>query len=322
MVYKQLTYEKRIEIKAYFKLGYNQSEIANLIDVNKSTISRELKNNSGLRGYRPKQAQEKINDRKKNARKNIHFTDTVKERVIFHLKQDWSPEQISNYLKINEDIHISHETIYQFIWADKKTGGEHYKHLRHTCKKRKKRYGKKDHRGQIKDRVSIDERPEIVDKKERIGDWEIDTIIGKNHQGALVSAVERKTQFSRIQHVSTKEAEQVTKTIIEILNPFKDKVFTITVDNGKEFALHKKIADKLKTDVYFAHPYCSWERGLNEQVNGLIRQYFPKKYDFRNITKFDTLFVENRLNNRPRKLLKFEKPNDIFLKSFFVALET
>jgi IS30 family transposase len=115
MAYKQLTYEKRIEIKAYFKLGYNQSEIANLIDVNKSTISRELKNNSGLRGYRPKQAQEKINDRKKNARKNIHFTDTVKERVIFHLKQDWSPEQISNYLKINEDIHISHETIYQFI---------------------------------------------------------------------------------------------------------------------------------------------------------------------------------------------------------------
>ena len=322
MAYRQLTCEKRNEIKAYLKIGLKLILIAKLINVHKSTISRELKRNSGLRGYRPKQAQEKTNSRKKNSRKNTRLTEVVKQRVEFYIKQDWSPEQISGRLALAEDIHISHETIYQYIWADKKAGGDLYKHLRCSHKKRKKRYGKKDRRGQIPDRISIDERPEIVDKKERVGDWEIDTIIGANHQGALVSAVERKSRLTCIEHVPNKEADIVSETIINMLKPFKGKVlFTITVDNGKEFALHKKIAKELETKVYFAHPYHSWERGLNENTNGLIRQYFPKKSDFKKITKNDIIFVENRLNNRPRKSLKFKKPKDIFLDSF-VALGT
>ena len=313
--------DEQLQIKAYLKIGLKLVLIANLLSVHKSTISRELKRNTGLRGYRPKQAQDKTNSRKKNSRKNIRFNEAVQQRVEFYIKEDWSPEQISGRLALEEDIHISHETIYQYIWADKQAGGDLYKYLRGSRKKKKKRYGKADRRGQIKDRVSIDERPEAVDKKERIGDWEIDTIIGSNHKGALVSVVERKSQFSCIEYVPKKEAELVTEVIVNMLMSFKIKVLTITADNGKEFALHKKIAKELEANVYFAHPYHSWERGLNENTNGLIRQYFPKKYDFRNITKQDTVFVENRLNQRPRKSLNFKKPIEIFL-NYSVALGT
>jgi len=321
MIYKQLSFEQRIEIRALLKIGCFQSQIANQLGVHKSTISREIKRNSGLRGYRPKQAQVLTDHKRGHARKHIRFTDRVKQRAIHYLNHDWSPEQISGYLLRNEDILISHETIYQFIWSDKQSGGELYKHLRHSCKKRKKRYGKQDYRGQIKNRISIDERPKVVDKKERIGDWEIDTIIGKNHKGVLISAVERKTQFSCIRFVPKKKAQLVAKTIIDMLNPYKNKILTITLDNGKEFANHIMIAEQLKADVYFAHPYCAYQRGLNEQVNGLIRQYFPKKSDFNHISKNDTRFVENRLNNRPRKLLDFKKPRDEFINNK-VALGT
>jgi len=313
MAYNQLTYEQRNEIRAYLKLGLKLVFIAHLIGVHKSTISRELKRNSGQRGYRPKQAQQKANLRKKNSRKNTRFTEAVKQRVEFYIKQDWSPEQISGYLALAEDVHISHETIYQYIWADKRNGGSLYKHLRWSHKKRRKRYGNRDRRGQIKDRVSIDERPQVVDKKARIGDWEVDTIIGKNHQGALVTAVERKTMFTCMDHVQSKSAKMVTAALVQMLSPFKKQILTITVDNGKEFALHKKIAETLETNVYFAHPYHAWERGLNEHINGLVRQYFPKNYDFNNINKEEISFVQNRLNQRPRKSLKFEKPENIFL---------
>jgi len=314
MAYQQLSYEKRNELKAYLKIGLKQDEIARLIGVHKSTISRELKRNSGQRGYRPNQAQQKADDRKKSSRKQIRFTDTVKQRVEYYIEQDWSPEQISGCLALEEDIHISHETIYKHIWADKRSGGDLYTHLRGSRKKKKKRYGKTDLRGQIKDRISIDERPAVVDQKDRFGDWEVDTIIGRNHQGALVTAVERKTMFTCIGHVPSKSADLVTETLIHMLSPYKEKVLTITVDNGKEFAFHQKFAQALETQVYFAHPYHAWERGLNEQVNGLVRQYFPKNEDLKNVDKEKIVLVQHRLNQRPRKSLKFEKPENIFCK--------
>lgn len=177
------------------QLGILIAKIANLIGVHNSTIYRELKRNTGCRGYRPKQAQQKALSRRKNAPKNIRFTKTIKERVNFYLEQDWSPEQISGCLALEEDIHISHEASYHYIWADKQADGDLDKHLRSSRKKRKSA-GKTDCRGQIKDRVSINERPEVIDNKERIGDWEIDTIIGANHKGALVSVVERKSQLA------------------------------------------------------------------------------------------------------------------------------
>jgi len=321
MHYKQLTFEQRVAIKAYLKIGLKLYQIAKQIGVDKTTVSRELKRNTGAKGYRPRQAQLKTAARRFLAAKHVHFTPAVKERVEFYLKQDWSPEQISGYLKLREHIHICHETIYQHVWADKRAGGSLYRHLRWSHKKKRKRYGSNDRRGQIQNRVSIDERPAVVAQKTRLGDWEGDTIIGKNHQGAMVSVVERKSQLTCLKRVPHKTADLVTAAINQKLGSFKDKVHTLTVDNGKEFALHKQIAAELDADIYFAHPYRSWERGLNENINGLIRQYFPKNYDFRLITDEDILFVENRLNNRPRKSLNFQTPNEFFFNSS-VALGT
>ena len=321
MSYKQLTLEQRYEIKAYMQAGFKFSEITKHLGLHRSTIYREISRNRGLRGYRPHQADQKAIERKRNASKHIRFTTELQDRVTELLKDDFSPEQVSGHLSKHDNIQISHETIYQFIWLEKASGGTLYKHLRCSSKKKRKRYGGRDRRGQIPDRVSIEERPKIVEAKERIGDWEVDTVIGKNHHGVLVTAVERKTKFTRIRKVNKKSAQEVTDALVKMLLPFKEQIRTITVDNGKEFAQHKKIADALDTSIYFAHPYCSWERGLNENTNGLIRQYFPKKCSFKNIHEQQTIFAENRLNNRPRKSLQFNTPKFLF-ETNFVALET
>jgi IS30 family transposase len=263
----------------------------------------------------------KAMERRYNSRKNNCLLPDVIVRVVYLIRLDLSPEQISGYLKNNHNIKVSHETIYQYVLADKANGGDLYKHLRHSSKKRKKRYGSNSKRGQIPGRVSIDNRPEIVDLKTRIGDWETDTIIGKNHKGALVTAVERKTKFTCIRYVPNKKADLVAEALIDMLTPFQDRVHTITTDNGKEFTQHQKISKTLKTNVYFAHPYHSWERGLNENTNGLIRQYFPKNYSFDNITPEDVIFVQDRLNKRPRKALNYKTPLEEFLK-IKVALGT
>ncbi|MBW2202491.1 MAG: IS30 family transposase [Deltaproteobacteria bacterium] len=193
---------------------------------------------------------------------------------------------------------MSHETIYKHIWSDKKHGGTLYKHLRQSSRKNRKRYGTKQRRGRIKDQVSIDLRPPIVDAKARIGDWEIDTITGKNSKGYLITVVERKSKLTLIKRVPDRQSEQMAKAIAQLLRPYKDNVLTITADNGKEFTQHKKISKSLKADVYFAHPYHAWERGLNENTNGLLRQYFPKKMDFRKIDDKSIDHAMERLNNR------------------------
>lgn len=321
MKYKQLTYDQRVEIYALLKANCSQTQIAQLIGVSKSTVCREIQRNIGLKGYRPNQAHQHAISRKKHAEKHLRFTDEVKKDVIQFLKQDWSPEQISGYFKNQGQPTISHETIYQFVINDQKMGGDLYKHLRLGRKKRHKRLKTRDKRGQIPNRISIAERPAIVDHKDRIGDWETDTIIGKNHQGALVTAVERKTKFTCIAHVPKREADFVARALIEMLKPYKQWVHTITSDNGKEFSEHQKIAAELEAEFYFAHPYRSWERGLNENTNGLIRQYFPKKSSLVDVDKEQIGAVENKLNHRPRKLLNFQTPAVLFLNSS-VALGT
>ena len=192
----------------------------------------------------------------------------------------------------------------------KRAGGDLYTHLRRQGKKYDKRNGKST-RGQIKNRVSIDERPQIVDDKSRIGDWGIDIVIGKGHSGALVTIVERLTKFTVSKQVNSKSAEDVTKATISLLKPFKELVHTITADNGKEFAYHEKISSALSVDFYFAHPYSSWERGLNENTNGLLRQYFPKSLDLKTITQDQVIRAVNRLNARPRKDLEFKTPDQL-----------
>jgi IS30 family transposase len=227
------------------------------------------------------------------------------------LRIEWSPEQISGWLLEEHEQLISHETIYLHVWANKQAGGDLYKYLRRQGKKYDKRRNGKSTRGQIKNRVSIDDRPRVVDDKLRIGDWEIDTVIGKGHSGALVTIVERVTKFTVSAQVNSKSAKEVAKATIALLRPLKDVVHTITADNGKEFAYHEKISEALSADVYFAHPYSSWERGLNENTNGLLRQYFPKNTDLKTVTNIEVKKAINRLNSRPRKDLEFKTPDQL-----------
>lgn len=310
--YKQITQEQRYEISGYLKVGFNKSQIAKLLGFHKSTINRELIRNSCISDYDPEGAQNLTEHWRKTALKSIRFTEEMREIIIQRLREEWSPEQIHGRCKADNIDMVSHERIYQFIWNDKEDGGDLYRHLRNSHKKKKKRYNAKDNRGIIPDRVSIDERPEIVEEKSRIGDWEIDTIIGANHKGAIVSIVDRVSKYLCMAKVKNKKAEKVKDATVDVLLPVKDNVLTITADNGKEFAYHKKISENLNAKVYFAHPYHSWERGLNENTNKLIRQYFHKKMSFIDIPNNDIKIVAMKLNNRPRKTLNYKTPNEVF----------
>lgn len=308
--YRQLTQEQRYQIYALKKAGHTQTKMAEILGVHKSSISRELQRNSGGRGYRPKQAQRFALERR-TARVKPRLSPADWARVDALIGEDWSPEQISGRLLEEGRQPVSHEWIYQHIYADKRAGGILHTHLR-CRKKRRKRYGSYDRRGQIPDRVSIEKRPDVVEQRRRIGDWEGDTIIGKGHRGALVSAVERKSLFTVLAGAARKTASEVRVRISQALGHIKDRVHTITIDNGKEFAQHKAIAADLDADIYFAHPYASWERGTNENTNGLIRQYFPKSRDLTDVTDDEIQFVMDQLNHRPRKRLGFKTPFEVF----------
>jgi transposase, IS30 family len=303
MMYKQLTLEERYQIYGFLRIGMTLIEIAKALGVHKSTISREIKRNKGKRGYRPKQAEEKRKERLKKRKTRISQKEWA--MIERYLKEDYSPEQVSNWMKKEYDLQVSHEWIYQHIYEDKKEGGTIYKHLRRR-KKYRHRGGKRDHRGIIPNRRSIEDRPEIVERRERIGDWEVDTIIGERKKGAIVTLVDRKSRYLRMGLVPNRTKNVVADMIISLLKDLP--VHTITCDNGKEFADHERIAAALNTDVYFAHPYSSYERGTNENTNGLIRQYIPKDTDFRILSVLDIVFVERRLNTRPRKCISFDQP--------------
>lgn len=309
--YKQLTLGQRYQIEALKKAGKENKEIAVLVETSESTISRELKRNEGKGGYCAVQAQERAEQRKREGKKPTKLTAEVIQLITQGLRFDHSPQQVSGALKVAQGISVSHEWIYRYVKKERLNGGDLYMHLRQAGKRRKK-YGSKDTRGQLCNRVSIEQRPDIVDEKTRIGDWEIDTVIGQHHKGALVTIVERKSRFTLIQKVESKHAEGVTTATVNLLTPYSDKVFTITADNGKEFAGHETIAKELNADVYFAHPYSSWERGLNENTNGLIRQYFPKGSSFQDITDQDIETVIYLLNHRPRKTLNYQTPHAVF----------
>lgn len=309
--YQQLTYEQRCQISALMKRGCTQRDIATIIGTSQPTVSRELARNTGKKGYRHKQAQMNSDQRRVAAVKPTKMIGQMIDFVESKLRLEWSPEQISGWLlEVREQL-LSHETIYLHIWANKREGGDLYTYLRRQGKKYDKRRNGKSTRGQIKNRISIDDRPDIVADKARIGDWEIDTMIGKGHSGALVTIVERVTNFTVSAQVDNKSANDVTKATIALLTPFKDVVYTITADNGKEFAYHEEISKKLLADVYFAHPYSSWERGLNENTNGLLRQYFPKKTDLKTVTQMEVGRAVQRLNSRPRKNLDYKTPDQL-----------
>ncbi len=308
MTYKQLTYEQRCQIYILKKSGMFQQVIACAIGVSQSAISRELKRNTGERGYRHSQAQEKSDMRRSEATKAIKMTPDMIRVVESKLREKLSPEQISGWLLDEREEYLSYETIYLHIWSDKASGGNLFTHLRRKGKAYQPRGKSQAGRGHIINRISIDERPSIVDEKKRVGDWEIDLVIGKGHSGALVTIVERATSYTVSKRINDKSAKTVTAATIALLDPFKEAVLTITADNGKEFAYHEQITAALDAKVYFADPYSSWQRGLNENTNGLLRQYWPKKTDFKKVTASRVSAVIVQLNDRPRKKLGYKTP--------------
>lgn len=312
---KHLTREQRYQIEAYLKCGKTKVFIAQDLGVSKSTISREIKRNASKRNkYSASYADAEASVRKERFAYNRRFGASEESSVRKYLtSEQWSPEQITGYCRSKDIPMVSHERIYQFIREDKRSGGDLYLHTRHQLKHRKRPVGKSA--GPIKNRVSIDDRPDIVNSRGRFGDWEIDTIVGPENKGAIVTFVERTTGFFMMEKLRNgKEAEGLAQTVVRMLKPYKESVHTITADNGTEFAKHEMIAEKLNARVYFTHPYSSWEKGQIEYTNKLIRQYIPKKMDFDRITDKEIRDIQHKINRRPRKKLEYKSPTEIFYK--------
>ena len=312
--YRHLTKDERIVIRTLLQEKRTIRYIAEALERSASTISREIKRNSGLRGYRPRQAQAKADERRGKTRFRKMTRDVI-AHIETKLREDHSPEQISGRMKREIGVCISTSRIYQHVWQDKKNGGCLFSHLRiANGKKRRRRHGKSAGKSSIPNRTGIEERPEIVAQNIRMGDWEADLVSGSRHRGYLVTLVERSTKRTRIGHVLHKTAKLVSAETIRLLSDQPGPVHTITYDNGGEFAAHERVNEVLGCSSYFAQPYHSWERGLNENTNGLIRQYFPKKMDLRNVSREEITFVEERLANRPRKTLDFMTPSEVTLQ--------
>lgn len=310
--YHHLTRDERIVIRTLLQENKTKTYIARVLNRSRSTINREIDRNRGLRGYRPKQAQQKALQRRCHSR-TIKMTVSVIDHIEEKLREDYSPEQISGTMETAIGTRISTERIYQHVWQNKREDGDLHTHLRiANGKKQRKRYGKKDWRGRIPGRVDIAQRPAVVDEKTRLGDWEADLVSGVKHQGFLVTLVERKSKFTLIGQVVKKTSEAVSAEILRLLKDLRAFVQTLTYDNGREFSGHQAINATLDCTSYFATPYHSWERGLNENTNGLIRQYFPKGMDLREVSAERIAFVQSRLNNRPRKTLDFRTPQEVF----------
>jgi IS30 family transposase len=310
--YRRITHEDRCQIYALSKQGSCQQSIAAILGISQSTISREMRRNRGKRGYRFKQADAKAQARQAVRSKPRKLTASLRRRIIVKLQtQRWSPEQISGWLG-EHGIALSHERIYQMIWQDKRDGGDLWRSLRRRGKRYNKRASKNAGRGLIPNRIDISERPAIVERKTRVGDWEGDTVAGAGHRGGLLTLVERKTKLTKIVRLPRSTAVATQRAAVRRLKPIDDFVHTITFDNGKEFAAHQDIAHALGAKIFFATPYHAWERGLNENTNGLIRDFFPKGTDFATITSAEVAKVERLLNSRPRKCLGFRSPQEVF----------
>lgn len=300
----------------------SKSEIAKRLGVDRSTIYREIKRNSVNGKYRSGTAERIAMARQHEGHKHYKYGQQTWDEVCSMLRQDYSPEQVNGRLRRLGKPAPSTECIYQYIWEQKLYGNDLHKHLRHKCKKQGSRGRVKERRGRMPNRKGIELRPSVVDRKERFGDLEIDTVIGKNKKGALLTINDRAGMVLWIRKLSGKNAEELAEATINVLRPLKKLgvLHTITSDNGKEFACHEKIAKKLKVEFFFARPYCSCDRGANENMNGLIRQYLPKGTDFENITPEDIQKIEDKLNNRPRKRLDYMTPKEYILRKFNILL--
>ncbi len=319
--YKRLEEADRVSIQVLTKRGYSDAHIAREIGVHRSSVGRERRRNTvgGKYYYHLAQGLAEKRLRERRWRKS-KMTPVIIAFVEEKLKLGWSPQQISGWMKYRQSElpTIGYERIYHHVWQDKWNGGSLYRHLRHGGRRYRRygsRFGIPDRRkGPIPGRVDIDQRPAIVEEKSRVGDWELDTIVGSQHHGVLVSMVERGSKFLRLALVKEPKSASVAEAIEASLYNDRKKVLTITMDNGWEFARHREFGRTLKADTFFAKPYHSWERGLNEHTNGLVRQYFPKATDFTAVEVQEVQKVEELLNNRPRAVLGFRTPMDVFLR--------
>ena len=310
-MYKQLTSEQRYTISVLLQNRTKQKDIAEAINVSASTVSREIRRNSGVRrhyNWETAQANAVQTRRRKPGNRSVD-KDVMEEAKCLLITEQWSPEQISGVLA-KDGKYISHETIYRMIRKDKAEGGTLYKHCRHKLKHRTRPVGGK--RISIPNRTSISERPTEADGK-RFGDFEMDTIVGRGNHGAIVTLIERSTNMLFMRKLKNgKNAKELARTVIHLLSPFKDHIKSITTDNGTEFACHEVIAKSLGVTIYFADPYASWQKGAIENANGLIRQYVPKKETFEHISQQQITKYSKKINMRPRKKLDFNTPQDCF----------
>jgi IS30 family transposase len=312
---KQLILSQRYQIQSLLQVDTPKKRIAELAGTSVSSVYREINRNKGKRGYTAASAQEYCDIRKERYRTRRKMTHSMEKYIREKItSEQWSPQQIVGYAKSQGIPMVSHERIYQLIRKDKADKGILWKHTRHRLKHRKKPVTGKQI--SIKNKVSIELRPAIVNNRGRCGDWEIDTIIGKDGKGVILTITERLTGFLLMEKLPAgKQAEPLAKVAVRLLYAYKQTVHTITSDNGSEFADHEYIAKKLNAGFYFAHPYSSWERGLNENTNGLIRQYIIKGSDFDLYSDDFIKLVQNKINRRPREKLAFQSPSKIFYAS-------
>lgn len=308
--YEQITTEERYTIAELRKQGWSKAKIAKSLGRDRSTIYREIRRNaSSLGSYRPSKAVEKTNGRRSRSRKKPQFGEEEIAIVFALIGKKWSPEQVSNVLRIQGILRISHETIYQYIWYDKIQGGKIYENLRHSRKRRRKRYGSYDSRGVMKGKRALEERPISAKNRSRKGHWEIDTVMGKGAKPCILTMVDRKTGYLVIWKLRSRTTAEVNAALLSIIG--KHRIKSITADNGTEFHQFKHIEEKTGVLFYFAKPYHSWERGSNENANGLIRQYLPKGQSMTKVTQGNCEYIAKELNNRPRKRYGYKTPEVI-----------
>lgn len=315
MTYTQLTSDDRYTISSLRMQGFSTTDIAVELGRNRSTIYREVKRNSCTDGrYRPYKACSRTRGRRSRSRRNSQFTHDDYKLINKYLRKKWSPSQISETLYDSGVLSISHETIYKYVWRNRFYGGNLYTHLRQAAKRRRKRYNAYDSRGVLAGKRHISERPKIVEKRCRIGDWEIDTVMGTGELDCIVTLVERKSGLTKIGKLKNRTKQQTNACLIRMLRKLKGSVKTITADNGTEFHGYKDVEKKTGVKFYFATPYHSWERGTNENTNGLIRQYLPKGESMSGLTQVKCNRIAYELNTRPRKRLAFRTPQEVFGK--------
>jgi IS30 family transposase len=314
MTYHQLTEEERYRIAALRQEGFSQSRIARHLGRAPSTISRELSRNSSRwdESYRPSKAQERTNGRRSQSRRNTRFGREDWKRVERLLRRQWSPEQTAGLLRRSGELLISHETIYRYLWNDRARGGSLAQHLRGARKRRRKRYGRYDSRGRLAGKRHISTRPRFIERRRQVGHWEIDTVMGAGNTHCIMTLVERATGYLLITKLRSRNAGELARSASQLIQRHPGKFKTITADNGTEFHSYKSIEATTGVKFYFATPYHSWERGTNENTNGLIRQYLPKRTSMAKVTQRDCDRIAMKLNTRPRKRYAFKTPKEIF----------